>query len=236
MLGLLLCAVSVNAADKDISVKLTVPDTTWTIAISEVHKVGNELWVISTVSQTPNIMGAQVICTVQASLKLAAPDLPVKMFIIGKTWNWENSEPYTFINDLKERDKELKSGKRLYPDGKRSTDPKMVLNKTWQWESTTTPVQKIEVPDPGRYTILLGNNGNAQVQLDCNKGGGSYEISEGKISFGPLMSTRMACPEDSMDANFMRDLQQVVSFFVDKDHLFLELPYDSGTMKFRPAP
>jgi hypothetical protein len=39
-----------------------------------------------------------------------------------------------------------------------------------------------------------------------------------------------------MDAPFMRDLQQVVSFFVDKDDLFLELPYDSGTMKFRPAP
>nr|WP_320014109.1 META domain-containing protein [uncultured Desulfobacter sp.] len=236
MLGLLLCAASVNAADKDISVKLTVPDTTWTIAISEVHKVGNELWVISIVSQTPDVMGAQVISTVQASLKLAAPNLPVKMFIIGKTWNWENLEPYTFINDLKGIDKELKSGKRIYPAGERSTDPKMVLNKTWLWESTTTPVQKIEVAEPGRYTILFGNNGNAQARFDCNKGGGSYEISEGKISFGPLMSTRMACPEDSMDGPFMRDLQQVVSFFIDKGYLFLELPYDSGTMKFRAAP
>lgn len=236
MLGLLLCAASVNAADKDISVKLTVPDTTWSIAINEVHKVGNQLWVISTVSHNPDMIGAQVISIVQASLRLATPDLPVKIFIIGKTWNWENSEPCTFINDLEEIEKELKSGKRLYPAGERSTDPKVVLNKTWQWESTTTPVQKIEVPEPGRYTILLGNDGNAQVRLDCNKGGGSYEISEGKISLGPLMSTRMACPEDSMDGPFMRDLRQVVSFFVDKGHLFLELPYDSGTMEFRPAP
>lgn len=236
MLVLLLCAASVNAADNEVSVKLTVPDTTWTITINEVHKVENELWVISTVSQTPDMMGAQVISTLQASLKLAAPDLPVKNFIIGKTWNWENSEPYTFINDLKEIEKELKSGKRLYPAGECSMDPKMVLNKTWQWESTSTPVQKIEVPEPGRYTILLGNDGNAKIRFDCNRGGGSYDISEGKISLGPLMSTRMACPEDSMDGPFMRDLQQVVSFFIDEGYLFLELPYDSGTMKFRPAP
>ena len=72
MLVLLLCAASVNAADNEVSVKLTVPDTTWTITINEVHKVENELWVISTVSQTPDMMGAQVISTLQASLKLAA--------------------------------------------------------------------------------------------------------------------------------------------------------------------
>lgn len=124
MLGVLFCAVSVHAADKDISVKLTVPDTTWTIAINEVHKVGNELWVISTVSQTPDMIGAQVICTVQASLRLAVPDLPVKMFIIGKTWNWENLEPYTFINDLKEIDKELKSESVSIPPGNAARIPR----------------------------------------------------------------------------------------------------------------
>ena len=32
----------------------------------------------------------------------------------------------------------------------------------------------------------------------------------------------------------LRDLQRVVSFFVDNGTLYLELPYDSGTMKFRP--
>jgi heat shock protein HslJ len=50
------------------------------------------------------------------------------------------------------------------------------------------------------------------------------------------MSTRMACPPDTLDGPFMRDLQRVVSFFVDNDTFYLELPYDSGTMKFRPAP
>ena len=118
----------------------------------------------------------------------------------------------------------------------RSRDPQSVLNKTWQWESTITPVEKITVSNPERYTILLKTDGKTQVRFDCNRGGGNYEISEGKLSFGPLMSTRMACPPDTQDTAFMRDLQRVASFFVENGNLYLELPYDSGTMKFRPAP
>ncbi len=116
----------------------------------------------------------------------------------------------------------------------RKTDPESVLAKTWQWESTVTPVEKIEATDPERYTFLLKDDGKAQVRFDCNRGGGSYTISEGKLSFGPLMSTRMACPPDSQDGPYMRDLQRAVSFFAENGKLYLELPADSGTMKFRP--
>ena len=117
-LVLLLCTTALGADEKEITVKLTVPDAAWTLTISEVHMVGNELWVISTVSQNPDLMGAQVISTVQASLRLEAPDLPMKYFIIGKTWNCKNEEPYTFIKDLNQIEKELKSGKLLYKAAK----------------------------------------------------------------------------------------------------------------------
>jgi heat shock protein HslJ len=116
------------------------------------------------------------------------------------------------------------------------TDPQSVLNKTWQWESTITPVERIAVPTPERYTIFLKADGKAQIRFDCNRGGGEVKISPGKLSFGPLMSTRMACPPDTLDGPFMRDLQRVASFFVQDGLLYLELPYDSGTMKFRPDP
>jgi heat shock protein HslJ len=117
---------------------------------------------------------------------------------------------------------------------RRSVDPRTILNKTWQWESTITPVEKITVPGPERYTIFLQADGRAQMRFDCNRGSGGFKISPGQLSFGPLLSTRMACPPDSLDSAFMRDLQRVVSFFVDNGTLYLELPYDSGTMKFRP--
>ena len=115
---LLLGAAAWGADENQITVKLTVPDSTWTIAIGEVHKVGNELWVISIVSRNPDLMGAQVISTVQSSLKLAAPDLPTRYFVIGKTWNWENPEPYAFIQNLKQIEEELKSGRLLYKAAK----------------------------------------------------------------------------------------------------------------------
>ena len=115
-----------------------------------------------------------------------------------------------------------------------STDPQSVLNKTWQWVSTTTPVEKIAVSNPERYTIMLTDDGKLQARFDCSLGGGEYRISAGKLSFGALLSTRMACPPDSLDGPFMRDLQRVTSFFVQDELLYLELPYDSGTMKFRP--
>ena len=124
------------------------------------------------------------------------------------------------------------------PRGKaaRTNDPQSVLNRTWQWEATVTPVEKTTIPDPERYTIRLTDEGKMEALFDCNRGGGTYEISSGKLTFGPMLSTRMACPPDSLDGPFMRDLQRVVSFFVLEGNLYLELPADSGTMRFRPAP
>jgi heat shock protein HslJ len=117
-----------------------------------------------------------------------------------------------------------------------STAPQDVLGKTWEWIETITPVEKITVTNPERYTIRLEENGKLQARFDCNRGGGDYKISEGKLSFGPMMSTRAACPPDSLDGPYMRDLQRVVSFFIQDGNLYLELPLDSGTMRFRADP
>jgi len=118
----------------------------------------------------------------------------------------------------------------------RTKEPRPVLNRTWQWVSTVTPVEKITVPKPERYTIRLTDDGKVQARFDCNGGGGTYQISEGRLSFGPLLSTRMACPPESLDGPFMRDLQRVASFFLQDGQLYLELPLDSGTMRFRADP
>ena len=111
---LLFCTATLGAEKKEITVEVTVPESAWTIAIDEVHEVNNELWVVSTVSRDPNIMGAQVISLVRASVKLAVRDLPVKHFVLGKTWSWKSKEPYTFIKNFKQIEKEVKSGKLLY--------------------------------------------------------------------------------------------------------------------------
>lgn len=115
----------------------------------------------------------------------------------------------------------------------RSHDPKLVIGKTWQWVGTVTPVETITVTQPERYTLHFDDNGRLKAKFDCNNGGGNYKISEGKLSFGPMMSTRMACPEDSLDYVFMKHLNDVNSFFLEGDSLYLELPADGGTLQFK---
>ncbi|MFC1862601.1 hypothetical protein ACFL1Z_01430 [Thermodesulfobacteriota bacterium] len=46
----------------------------------------------------------------------------------------------------------------------------------------------------------------------------------------------LACSPDTLDAPFIRDLQRVTTFFLEKGYLYLELPFDSGTMRLRPIP
>jgi hypothetical protein len=115
LLSIFLFAITALAAEeREITVTLTVPDSAWAISIEEVHEVKNEIWVISNVSRDPDVMGAQVISVVRDAVIMVAPDLPVKHFVIGKTWNWKNEEAYTFIENRNNLDSELISGKRLY--------------------------------------------------------------------------------------------------------------------------
>lgn len=97
--------------------KVTVPDSAWTVAVVEVREVKGEVWVLSQLSRDPEVMGAQVI----TELKIVAPvvtGMPVKHFILGKTWGWANEEPHRFITaeaERKEFDKVFLSGKLLHP-------------------------------------------------------------------------------------------------------------------------
>jgi len=118
----------------------------------------------------------------------------------------------------------------------RSTDFQMVVNKVWQWEGTNTPVEKVLVAHPDRYTILFADEGRLEARFDCNRGGGSYKVEKGTLFLGPFMSTRMACPEDSQDGPFMRDLERVRSFHVEDGVLFLEFPENGGAMRFSQSP
>jgi hypothetical protein len=119
LLMFLFATGALAAEERGITVTLTVPDAAWEIVIDEVHEVKGEIWVVSTVSREPDMMGAQVISTVKDSVKCAAADLPEKHFVIGKTWNWPSEEPITFIKTMSELEKELKSGKLLCKGTKR---------------------------------------------------------------------------------------------------------------------
>lgn len=117
-----------------------------------------------------------------------------------------------------------------------STDPASAQGVSWQWLSKTTHKEMLEVAQPERYTLVLQPDGRVQAQFDCNKGQGSYEMSAGRLKFGPIATTMMACVPGSLDSDFGRALQQAESFRVENGELLLGLEAEDGTLRFRAAP
>lgn len=119
------------------------------------------------------------------------------------------------------------------PDAKRDRSPDAVVGKTWQWESLVTPAETIAVPNPDRYEFRLLADGKVEARFDCNRGGGSYRIGDGQLTFGPLASTRMGCPPGSLGSRFSQELSRVTGFYLDQEVLYLQLPGNGGTLRFR---
>ncbi|MBI4356749.1 MAG: hypothetical protein HY559_02575 [Gammaproteobacteria bacterium] len=104
----------VSGKQQTIKVELQAPDTTWGIEIQNVYQVNNELWVISALKQLPGeVLGAMVITPVFDQVVVPVSSETVKYFILGKTWNWENAEPYTFIQSVEEIKDDLKDAKTI---------------------------------------------------------------------------------------------------------------------------
>jgi heat shock protein HslJ len=118
-----------------------------------------------------------------------------------------------------------------------STDtvlPSDVVEVTWLWESLVTPVETVKPDRPEQYTVRFERSGRVAVVADCNRGGGTYTVSAGRrIMLGPMALTRAACPPGSLSDRFVRDVGRVSSYFVRDGALFLEMPVDSGTLRFR---
>lgn len=125
LLGSMLYSPAGPAEDNimEITVILTVPDAAWAISIDEVFRVKDELWVIAVLQRMP-LMAAQVISTATDTVKIAAPALPVKYFVLGKTWQWQNEEAYTFLKNRDEIAEQLKTAPLLYKKPKKEAAKK----------------------------------------------------------------------------------------------------------------
>ena len=80
-------------------VSVTVPDSRWSISIEKVLQTSEHLAVICQLKQS-DMMGMMVISERADAVKFKAEALPIKYYVLGKTWNWENSEPYNFVNSI----------------------------------------------------------------------------------------------------------------------------------------
>lgn len=103
----------------------------------------------------------------------------------------------------------------------------------WKWQGTRyNDDTKAEPPESDRYTILLMPEGHLSVQIDCNAGGGHYTLDGSALTLKVTHTTMAACPPGSLADRFMKDLAAARIAFLRDGDLYLDLMYDSGTMKF----
>jgi heat shock protein HslJ len=96
------------------------------------------------------------------------------------------------------------------------------------------------IADPSRFTLRLGTDGRATLQLDCNRGTGTWKATPagdgttGNLEFGPIAATRALCPPPHLDERLARDLAYVRGYMLKDGKLFLSLMADGGIYEWRP--
>ncbi len=85
------------------------------------------------------------------------------------------------------------------------------------------------VPIGAEASITI-NDGTAAVEAGCNTGSAPVTITDTTITFGPLMLTRMACPQPQMDLEqaVVAVLSGEVSYTIDSSTLKLRTMTDAG--------
>lgn len=103
---------------------------------------------------------------------------------------------------------------------------------SWNWVNTRTGGATVTAGEPKNHNLLFTNENTVSAQLDCNRGNGGYTVEGNKITFGPMASTMMACPEGSSGSTFGFQLGKAQNFRIDGDKLTIELADGAGTMNF----
>jgi len=114
--------------------------------------------------------------------------------------------------------------------------PPDMTGVTWEWVGFSTPVEQVAVDTPDRYTLRFEPDRRVLVRADCNRGSAAYSIGEDRrMALEPFVLTKMACPPGSLSDRFVKEVGRAASYFLKEGDLYLELPVDSGTLRFRRA-
>jgi Heat shock protein len=85
---------------------------------------------------------------------------------------------------------------------------------SWQLVSYGSADQLTPAVTGVETSLTFGKDGQVNGNLGCNSFSGSYSIKEGKIVFGSLIATMMACPDAQMsqESAAFKALNSTVSY------------------------
>jgi len=108
-----------------------------------------------------------------------------------------------------------------------------IIGMRWKWVQTIYNNDTKTIPDePDLYTLTLHPDGTVDVRADCNRGGGTYVKKGSSISLNITHTTMAMCPRGSLEGEFLRDLAAAATYFMAEGDLYIDLKFDTGTMKF----
>jgi heat shock protein HslJ len=110
-----------------------------------------------------------------------------------------------------------------------------LIGPVWQWMQTLYNDDSKFVPEnPANYTVQFQEDGTIIVKADCNQKGGTYLSPRGarSLSIDIIHSTMAACPEGSLEGEFEKGLVAGAGYFFRDGDVYIDLKYDSGTMRF----
>ena len=119
-------------------------------------------------------------------------------------------------------------------EGEEATTGAGLVDYTWQWTEFTDPVQgQVVIDNPESYTIIFTAEGLIGVVADCNNGSGTFIADDaGSIDIAIGAVTLALCEPESLSDQFLQYLNDAAVYSFDGEDLLLDLPADSGTLRF----
>lgn len=107
----------------------------------------------------------------------------------------------------------------------------------WQLQTIRLADGTLLQPAAGEVeTVRFAADGTVEGQADCNTFGGSYTLGNGLISFGPLRSTRAACPPASLSDRFLQALAEAKAYGYDGEgNLSIAFGPEANALEFVAA-
>lgn len=84
-----------GAVKQNFDIAITVPDSSWSMQVIDILENDDETAILVKLAKADG-MAMQVISELQATVQFTSQK-PTKVYVVGKSWGWENEEPYEFL-------------------------------------------------------------------------------------------------------------------------------------------
>jgi heat shock protein HslJ len=108
----------------------------------------------------------------------------------------------------------------------------------WQLESLVDPITGEQLPVPADVVVtIVLEDGTVAGNGGCNGYSADYQLDGTSLSFGPVLSTKMACPEPAMGIEnaFFAQLEHVASWHNDGGSVTLFVADGTELARLVPA-